>query len=176
MIGDYQVGNALAALLTAKVLGVPFEISAEALSEFVSPDRRARERLTIGGVRYIDDYAHHPSEIKAILSALRPLCKRRLICAFEAHTYSRLAAFFGRYVEALSAADLVVVLPIYPARELDALGQSEKRLSDALSVPSSFFTDLESAARYLKENTAAGDTVAVLGAGNTPMLFAFLED
>lgn len=174
LMGDYQVENALAAILTAKVLGVPFQVSAEALSHFISPDRRAKERLIVNGVRYFDDYAHHPSEIKAILSALRPTCKGRLICAFEAHTYSRLAAFFERYVTALSLADFVVVLPIYPAREHDSLGQSEGRLSEALSVPSAPFTDLLRAARYLKESTAAGDTVAVLGAGNTPMLFDLL--
>lgn len=176
LIGDYQVDNALAAILTAKLLGVPLDVCAEALSDFKSPDRRCKLRLCLDGVRYIDDYAHHPSAIKAVLSAIRPVCRGRLICAFEAHTYSRLAAFFDQYVEALSLADHVVVLPIYPAREADSLGQSERRVADALLVPSVFFTDLLSAARYLKESTAEGDTVAVLGAGNTPILFDFLEN
>ncbi|MBR6546592.1 MAG: hypothetical protein IKT72_06680 [Clostridia bacterium] len=171
LLGAYQMDNALAAILSAKELGVPFESSAKALSDFVSPDRRCKEHPSIDGVRYFEDYAHHPSEIKAILLALRNITKGRLICAFEAHTYSRLARFFDRYREALSLSDFVLVLPIYPARETDTLGQSEIKLSAALSVPSRAAFDYSEAAEILKESTASGDTVAVLGAGDTRLLF-----
>ena len=174
--GRYQVDNALAAILTARMLGVSYSISCRALADFISPERRCRLRKVINGVRFYDDYAHHPSEIKAVLTTLRRGCRGSLVCAFEAHTYSRLAAFFKGYLEALTLADRVVILPIYPARESDTLGQSETGLADALKVPSKVCRDLASAAAYLKESTAAGDTVAVLGAGNTPMLFDCLEN
>lgn len=175
LLGSYQTENALAAILTAKRLGVPLERSVEALSDFVSPDRRCRERLSLNGARYFEDYAHHPSEIEAILHALRTITDRRLFCAFEAHTYSRLAAFFDRYRRALSLADFVAILPIYPARETDPLGQSEQRLAEALDTPCRAFSDLCSAAEFLKKSTASGDTVAVLGAGNTQVLLEMLS-
>ena len=172
LIGVYQVQNALAAMLTAMQCGVPLALSAEALSGFFSPDRRCQGRIAQNGVAWYEDYAHHPSEIRAILSALRAHTRGRLVCAFEAHTYSRLHTLREGFLAALRLADEAVVLPIYAARETDTLGESAERLAEELGARC--FAAYEDAAEYLKESTAAGDTVAVLGAGRAGELIRYL--
>ena len=172
--GRHNLQNALAACLTAQAVGVPFSVTAEALSSFALPDRRLTLRGTWGGALWYDDYAHHPSEIAASLSALRPLCRGCLTVAFQSHTYSRTKAEESGFASALRLADRVLVLPIYPARETDDLGVSNETLARRIGDAATAIPDFETAAKELKKAARPGDVMVVMGAGDVNAIFNFL--
>ena len=111
--------NALAALAACREAGVPLAEAAPALEDFAGTARRFEERgVTGSGARIFDDYAHHPTEVRATLEAARTLEPRRLVACFQPHLYSRTRELAREFGQALALADLVVVLDVYPAREL----------------------------------------------------------
>ncbi|MBP5610909.1 MAG: hypothetical protein J6X72_06200, partial [Clostridia bacterium] len=162
--GRHNLANALAAILAAYSVGVPFSISASALSSFVLPDRRLTLRGKWGGALWYDDYAHHPSEISASLAALRPLCSGRLTVAFQSHTYTRTKADLVGFASALRAADRVLVLPIFPARETDDLGVSNRTLAQAVGEKATAADGFLEAAEIMKKAARPGDVMVVMGA------------
>lgn len=172
--GRHNLQNALAASLTAHAVGVPFAASAAALSDFRLPDRRLTLRGTWGDALWYDDYAHHPSEIAASLSALRPLCRGRLTVAFQSHTYSRTKAEESGFAAALRQSDRVLVLPIYPARETDDLGVSNVTLAGKIGDAATAVPDFETAAIEMKKAARPGDVMVVMGAGDVNEIFNFL--
>ena len=172
--GLHNLQNALAAILTAHSLGVPFDTSAAALSDFTLPDRRLTVRGRWGGALWYDDYAHHPSEIAASLSALRPLCTGRLTVAFQSHTFSRTRAELPGFASALRAADRVLVLPIFPARETDDLGVSNLTLARAIGERATAIPDFMTAADEMKKAARPGDVIVVMGAGDVNKIFDYL--
>lgn len=172
--GRHNLQNALAACLTAQAVGVPFSVSAAALSSFSLPDRRLTLRGSWGGAFWYDDYAHHPSEIAASISALRPLCRGRLTVAFQSHTYSRTKAEESGFASALRLADRVLVLPIFPARETDDLGVSNATLARKIGDAATAIPDFETAANELKKTARPGDVIIVMGAGDVNKIFNFL--
>jgi len=172
--GRHNLTDALAALLTAHEVGVPFSVSSSALADFRLPDRRLSMRGRWGGALWYDDYAHHPSEITASIAALRPLCTGRLTVAFQSHTYSRTKADLPAFASALRAADRVFVLPIYPARETDDLGVSNESLARAIGERATAIPDFETAATELKKAARPGDVIVVMGAGDVNEIFGYL--
>ena len=114
--GTHNVSNALAAACAAWVLGVPGSAVEEGLDAFTGAGRRFEKKGTFHGADVYDDYAHHPDELHALLTMARTLGYRRIICAFQPHTYSRTAALFDRFVEELKLADVAVLAEIYAAR------------------------------------------------------------
>ena len=172
--GRHNLENALAAILTAESVGVPIPLAASALSDFTLPDRRLTLRGRWGGALWYDDYAHHPSEIAASLSALRPLCRGSLTVAFQSHTYSRTRAELDGFASALRAADRVLVLPIFPARETDDLGVSNETLARAIGGRATAIPDLPTAAKELKKAARPGDVIVVMGAGDVNGIFNYL--
>ena len=115
--GEHNVYNSLAAIAIALELGVGFDAIMSGLGRFTGTDRRFEKKGEVAGVTVIDDYAHHPQEIKATLAAARNYPHRKLWCVFQPHTYTRTRAFLDQFAEALSAADEVVLADIYAARE-----------------------------------------------------------
>ena len=105
------------------------------LSAFHGTNRRFEKKGTVGGITIIDDYAHHPTEIRATLEAAKNYPHERIVCVFQPHTYTRTKAFLEDFADALSLADIVVLADIYDARETDTLwissGDIQKRLQDA---------------------------------------------
>lgn len=172
--GEHNVKNALAAALCAALSGIPSNVIVQALSRFEGAARRMQYRGTHAGVRYYDDYAHHPTEIVATLSALRMLCGKegRLFAVFQPHTYTRTAAFFEEFCRALRLADEVIVADIYPARETDTLGMSGERLAEGIGRRALYVGGMQEIAEQLAARTREGDTVAVMGAGNIDAVFA----
>ena len=123
---------------------------------------------TIDDVTIVDDYAHHPTEIKATLKAAKHYPHRKLWCVFQPHTYTRTKAFFQEFAEALSHADHVILADIYAARETDTLGVSSEALSDAirsLGTDSHYFHPLQRS-KHSQRNWNAGDLVLTMGAGD----------
>ena len=172
--GGHNLQNALAAILTAQAVGVPFSASEAALSDFRLPDRRLTLRGTWGGALWFDDYAHHPSEIAASLAALRPLCRGRLTVAFQSHTYSRTKADLPGFAAALRRSDRALVLPIFPARETDDLGVSNATLAREIGGTATVIHDFETAAYEMKKAARPGDVMVVMGAGDVNGIFNFL--
>jgi UDP-N-acetylmuramate--alanine ligase len=116
MPGVHYAQNALASLCVADVFGVPFDVTCEALAGFGGVDRRFSVRGETGGVLVVDDYGHHPTEIKATIAAAK-LFGRRLVVAFQPHRYTRTKDLMGDFAPALAGADEIVLTDIYPAGE-----------------------------------------------------------
>jgi UDP-N-acetylmuramate--alanine ligase len=180
--GEHNVLNALAALAACRAAGVELAEAAPAIAGFGGTGRRFEDRgTTASGARVYDDYAHHPTEVRATLEAARTLDARRIVACFQPHLFSRtreLAREFGR---ALAIADVVVVVDVYPARERaeDFPGVSGLLIAEAaadaapgrLVVWAPSFDDAE---RRLRDELGPGDALLTLGAGNVDALAARL--
>lgn len=167
--GDHNVSNALAALAAADQLNVPVEVSKKGLKEFTGTDRRFEYKGEINGVTVIDDYAHHPTEIKASLSAARHYPHREIWCIFQPHTYTRTKALFHEFVEALSHTDHIILADIYAARETDTLGISSKDIAAALKEKGAdafYFGTFKDIENFCLENCKKGDLLITMGAGD----------
>jgi UDP-N-acetylmuramate--alanine ligase len=176
--GAHNARNAAAALSVTALVGADLTAAAAALGEFRGVGRRF-ERLgaTPTGAEVYDDYAHHPSEIAATLAAARTLAPKRLIAAFQPHLYSRTRALRREFGKALAAADAVVVLDVYAAREeaadfpgVSGLAVAEAAADAAAGKPVYWLPDRDIAAQVLGELVGSGDLVIVMGAGDIDAL------
>lgn len=172
--GEHNVKNALAAALTAAVAGIPVPVILQALSHFEGAARRLEPRGVLRGAQVIDDYAHHPEEIRASIRAVRQFTPKtgRVFAVFQPHTYSRTAALFDGFCEALAEADRVFVADIYPARETDTLGMSAEGLAAGIGVNAAFVGGFAEIAAALAGEVCDKDTVLVMGAGDIDGIFA----
>ena len=184
--GKHNISNALAAYAVTDQMGIIPETIAEGLSAFAGTDRRFQYKGTLHlhtggtsvsprtakGITIIDDYAHHPTEIRATLTAAKNYPHSRIVCVFQPHTYSRTKAFLDDFADALSLADMVVLADIYAARETDDLGVSSKDISDRLKakgVDARYFPTNETfdgIEKFLLKNCIDGDLLITMGAGN----------
>ena len=136
---------------------------------FTGTDRRFEYQGTFDGVTVVDDYAHHPTEIKATLKAAQHYPHNSVWCVFQPHTYTRTKAFFHEFAEALSHADHLVLADIYAARETDTLGISSADLAEEaakLGTDSHYFPSFAEIESFLKENCRPGDLLITMGAGD----------
>ncbi|MGH2411363.1 MAG: UDP-N-acetylmuramate--L-alanine ligase, partial [Chloroflexota bacterium] len=174
--GRHNISNAVQALAAAARAGVAPEIAAEALSWFHGTGRRFQPVGERGGVLVIDDYAHHPTELRATLAAARARYPdRRLVAVFQPHTYSRTVLLFDQFVTAFDAADELIVTAIHAARETDTLGMASEQLVDAIRAhpgapPTEYLPDLPAIASVLAPRLLPGDLVLTLGAGSITTL------
>lgn len=173
--GICNVTNALAAISAVGYLGVSPNVAGQALRCFRAPKRRMQYRMTWRGVAIYDDYAHHPTEIRATLTALRAHTSGRLICVFQSHTYSRTRALLDAFGEALRLADRVLVLPIYAARETDTLGVDAESIARAVGDRAETVRDQKTAAERLREVASRGDLAVVMGAGDVDRVIDALD-
>ena len=163
--GAHNVSNALAAASAAYVLKVPGEAVEEGLASFTGAGRRFERKGSYHGADVYDDYAHHPDELRALLTMAKSRNYQRVVCAFQPHTYTRTAALFASFAEVLQLADAVVLAPIYAARETDTLGMSSEKL--ARCIPGAVCCeDLESVTAKLAELARPGDLILTVGAGD----------
>jgi UDP-N-acetylmuramate--alanine ligase len=182
--GEHNVLNALAALGAAEAAGCDLEEAARALAGFRPAARRFEPVGRRDGALVVDDYAHHPTEIEATLRAARALAPRRLIAAFQPHLYSRTLHLHRALGRALALADVVVVLDVYPARELpegELAGVSGKLVADAAADraggrPVWWLPTLDDARAMLVRHLADGDLLVTLGAGDVDSLARDLVD
>lgn len=163
--GIHNVSNALAAASAAYVLGVPGSAVEEGLDAFTGAGRRFERKGTFHGADVYDDYAHHPDELRALLTMAGTLGYQRIICAFQPHTYTRTAALFDRFVEVLKLADTAVLAPIYAARETDDLGMSSEKLAEKIPGAVSCGS-LEEVTAQLADMARPGDLILTVGAGD----------
>ncbi len=167
--GLHNVSNALAAAALATELGISPDCIAKALAEFTGTARRFEVKGTLGGITIIDDYAHHPTEIAATLSAARTYPHDRIVCVFQPHTYTRTKAFLTDFARALSAADVVVLADIYAAREQNTIGISSrdlKRELEKLGTECYYFPSFDEIENFLLKKCMNGDLLITMGAGD----------
>ena len=167
--GLHNVYNAAAAVAAADLLGVDRGTAQRALSDFGGTERRFQKIGTRNGFTLIDDYAHHPTEIRASLRAAQSTAHRELYCVFQSHTYTRTKALYEEFCEALTLADHIVLADIYAARETDDLGVSAGGMAETIRQMGhscEYFPSFEEIENYLLQNCQPGDLVITMGAGN----------
>ncbi len=168
LAGTHNVLNALAALAAAARAGVRFDAAKGAVAGFRGVGRRLEVRGTYRGAILIDDYAHHPTEIRATLRAARERYPgKRIWAVFQPHTFSRTRALLPAFASAFGDADQLLVTEIYGARERDASGLSASELVRQVREPrAEFLPSLAAVSEYLRTRIGDGDVVLVLGAGD----------
>ena len=166
--GEHNVSNALAALAATEQLGIPFATSSAALGAFHGVGRRFEVLGQAGGVTVIDDYAHHPSEIRATLQAARQRYPQADVWAvFQPHTFSRTRALMDRFASAFGEADHVLVTEIFAAREQPDGVTSGRRLVEVMTHPDTrFVPSLDEALAVLEAGVRPGSVVVTLSAGD----------
>ena len=182
--GRHNVLNALAALMACEATGLAAAEAAPALAGFTGAGRRFEERgMTDSGARVFDDYAHHPTEVRATLEAARTLGAPRLVVCFQPHLYSRTRELAREFGHALALADLAVVLDVYPARErredfpgVSGLMVAQAAADAAAGGPVWWIPSMDEAADRLGAELREGDVLLTLGAGDVDRLAADLVD
>ena len=165
VLGRHNAMNALAAASAAWVMGIPGEVVAESLKSFRGADRRLEHKGTYNGAEVYDDYAHHPGELAATIEAVRATNPKRLVVAFQPHTYTRTHALFQDFVRELKKPDVVVIAEIYAARERNTVGISSKDLQ--AQIPGSVYCQtLPQVTEYLRSIAQPGDMIITVGAGD----------
>jgi len=167
MPGRHNVMNALAATAMSLELGLDFSAIQRGLESFRGVERRFQLRGSRNGVQFIDDYAHHPAELAATLQAARTgWPDSRIIAIFQPHLYSRTRDFAEDFAFELAAADLAIVMPIYPAREQPIPGVSADLIIQAGNSHLQYLSDLDQLEVYLELILQPGDLVITMGAGD----------
>lgn len=167
--GEHNVYNSLAAIAAALDMGVSVKAVEEGLKSYGGTERRFEYKGEFNGVTVIDDYAHHPDEIKATLDTAKNYPHKDIWVVFQPHTYSRTKAFLKEFGETLSKADHVVLAEIYAAREKDTLGISS---GDVAACVAEYGTDVyyihtfEEIEKFLKNSCTQGDLLITMGAGD----------
>ncbi|MFF0542317.1 UDP-N-acetylmuramate--L-alanine ligase [Nocardia thailandica] len=185
--GRHMALNALAALLAARATGADLDEILQGLEGFGGVHRRFQFTGRENNVRVFDDYAHHPTEVRAVLEAAAALVTQeaadgartrpgRVIVVFQPHLYSRTATFAGEFGEALSLADEVVVLDVYGAREEPLPGVNGALVAAAVTKPVHYQPDMSKVGRQVAALAAPGDVVITMGAGDVTMLGSQILD
>ena len=167
--GQHNVSNALAVIAAARKLGISMEQIQAGLLGFSGANRRFQRKGEYNGVTIIDDYAHHPTEIRTTLEAAKNYPNREVWCIFQPHTYTRTKAFFHEFAESLSLADHVILAEIYAARETDTLGMSSALLCEEikkLGADCHYFPTFAEIEDFVKSHCIHGDLLITMGAGD----------
>lgn len=170
--GEHNVLNSMAAFATAKHLGVDTDVIVSTLAAFGGTHRRFDYTgVTENGVKVIDDYAHHPTEVRATLSAARNVKHNKLWVVFQPHTYTRTKALFDDFVECFEDTDVLILTDIFAAREKDIYNISSEKLYNAMKEKHPerevhYIGDFDEIAEYIEKNAERDDIVITMGAGD----------
>lgn len=168
--GRHNALNSLAAIATGLELGIDFENIKEGLRNFSGIERRMQFKGTTDGIMVIDDYGHHPSELRTTLRSLEESFSKKPVLIFQPHRYSRTQMLFDEFVDVLTEVDRTFILDIYPAGEKPIDGVNSKKLVEAVKERSRndihYVPDTEGLVQLVKQNTRSGDIILTSGAGN----------
>ena len=162
--GEHNIYNALASAAACDLAGASAEDIAAYISDFTGLSRRFENKGRVNGAEVYIDYAHHPRELRAAVAAARGLCRGKLICVFEPHTYSRTYSLFDEFAASFGGADRIIFTDIYAAREVNTYGVSSLQLAEAVAG-GEYAASYADAAGKIRASANAGDLVLVLGAG-----------
>ncbi len=172
--GKHNVYNALAAAACAHLCGICSEDIARGLHAFGGAGRRMEYKGRLNGAPVFDDYGHHPTEVAATLQGMAQMGFDRIFCVFQPHTFSRTAQLADQFADAFSAADRVILVDIYAAREKESKGISSAKLASRIKGNATYVPEYEKVAEMLAKEVMARDAVVVMGAGDVYRLFAYL--
>lgn len=168
--GKHNVQNALAAITVGLELGVPFAQVKTGIEKFTGVFRRWEVKAEVGGITVVDDYAHHPTEIKATLAGVKAGWRRRVICVFQPHLYSRTRDFYEDFGRSFFNADILVVTDVYPAREEPIQGVSGELITHAAREfghkQVHYVPDKKEVPAFLMRMKQQGDIIITMGAGD----------
>ncbi len=165
VLGRHNAMNALAAAGTAWMMGIDGNDTAAGLATFVGAERRMQYKGKFAGADVYDDYAHHPDELSATIEAVRTMNYKRVVVAFQPHTYTRTHALFAEFIRELKKPDVVVLAEIYAARERNDVGISSKDLQS--QIPGAVYCrTLPEVTDYLRSIAREGDVILTVGAGD----------
>jgi len=175
--GAHNIDNALATAAVADVLGIPAKPLINGLNSAIGAKRRFEHKGMFNGVTVVDDYAHHPTEIRASLSAAKNGPHKRIVCAFQSHTYSRTQNLLDEFVASFEQADLILILPVFASREAISTELSPNYLSQLLverlreqGKEAYFSENFENATSWLIAHTRPQDLLITMGAGDIHLL------
>jgi UDP-N-acetylmuramate--alanine ligase len=170
MVGRHNVLNSAACFAVSKSLGIKFEVFKNSIGDFKTVDRRLQLRYNQNDITVYDDYAHHPKEIASSLSGLKEFYgSRRLVTVFQPHLFSRTRDLYMDFAKELTIADEVVLLEIYPAREMPIEGVTSSLIFDELKknkIRAIYIKDKEKVTEHLMSITGNGDIIVFQGAGD----------
>lgn len=171
--GRHNILNALACCGVCITMGISREAYARGVGMFCGTRRRFERVGYINGATIIDDYAHHPTEIRATLTAAKSMGFNKIYCIFQPHTFTRTIAFFDEFIDALSIADITVYTDIYAAREKNLTGISSFDLA-IRAENGLYFSNFEMIARYIRSVATKNDLIITMGAGNVYQIYELL--
>lgn len=166
--GKHNILNALAAIIVAKEYGISERDIVEGLKSYKGASRRFEYKGNVNGAEIYDDYAHHPTEIKALAEGIKHLPKNNVIAIFEAHTYTRVLNHKQEFIDVLKEFDKIVVTEIYAAREINETGITGQVIAEGLleqGKEAVYLEKEEEIVDYVKKNAQKGDIVVTIGAG-----------
>lgn len=167
--GLHNISNSLACVATCSALNIPVEIIIKSLKKFKGTHRRFEHKGTVDGIKVIDDYAHHPTEVVATLKAARSSTHGKILCVFQPHTYTRTKELLEDFSTAFTLADKVYVTDIYAARELDNGLVHSSMLVEKINTHSNnavYLSSFKDIVDTLIHDSSSGDIVITMGAGN----------
>jgi UDP-N-acetylmuramate--alanine ligase len=168
--GKHNVENALAALAVGLELGIPFDLVKKGIQKFTGVYRRWEKKGEVNGIVVYDDYAHHPTECKATLAGAKSGWRRRVVCVFQPHLFSRTRDFYEEFAKAFLLSDVLVVTDVYPAREEPIQGVTGELIVDAAKAfghkETYYVPEKKDLPKFLLGVTRKGDMVITMGAGD----------
>ena len=168
--GRHIALNSLAAIGVALEVGIPFGVAASALRKFAGISRRFEIKGEGAGRIVLDDYAHHPQEVRATLATARAAFRRRIVVVFQPHRFTRLRDLFDEFVTAFDDADVLYLAEVYAAGEEPIAGATSRRLYEALRarghIEVRYLGDEANPALRVAADSIPGDLIATLGAGD----------
>lgn len=177
--GDHNILNALATVAVCELSNIDIQKAAKGIETFKGTHRRFEKKGFLNGAVVIDDYAHHPTEIKATLAAARKFNHKKLWCVFQPHTYSRTRTLWDEFVGAFDNTDELILTHIYAAREKDDGVTKPENLAKDISergVKATYIDDFNDIAKYLRDNVKEGDIVFTMGAGDIVNINSLIID
>lgn len=167
--GNHNILNTLATIAVCELLGVDAQTAADGVETFKGTHRRFEKKGFLNGAIVLDDYAHHPTEIKATLKAAKAFPHNRIRCIFQPHTYSRTRTLWNEFVNAFYDADELILTHIYAAREVYDGVTDPDRLADEIAakgVNAKYIDKFEDIEEYIKASAEQGDIIFTMGAGD----------
>lgn len=171
--GQHNILNALSAYAVSDFFGISSDVVSKSLMEFKGTHRRFDILGTVNNITVVDDYAHHPTEVKATLAAAKKFPHNKLWCIFQPHTYTRTKLLFNEFASSFIDADYVIITDIYAAREKDTGEIHSKDLveeANRIKNNAIYMKEFHDIAEYVSKNAKAGDMVLTVGAGSITKL------
>ncbi|MBS6610087.1 MULTISPECIES: UDP-N-acetylmuramate--L-alanine ligase [Peptoniphilus] len=169
VLGKHNILNSLAAIAATYVNNISLEDTIIGIKNYKGVERRLEEKGFYNGVKIMDDYAHHPTEIKSSVHAIKRSCKGKLYVVFQPHTFTRTKLLLDAFANSFDESDVIIITDIYAAREKDYGDIHSKTLRDAISSHREnvfYISGFEDILKFLKENTKKDDTIVTMGAGD----------